>query len=256
MNEDELNEFYETFSEYMISSDHRHLAGSLLGQRNPDFLAIYRNGFVKSCLSALKANYATVQKLLDDATFTEVARLFIHDFSPKKATLVGYGEVFPDFLSRQEYLPDYIADFAKLDQAWLSAINAQDCLVWDVNSVQSMISEGEDLSDLPVALVSSAHIIRCRFSILDIWLSLKQGVMTQPTQLADNVQTVLVWRREGKVVLKALTAEEIAFMTPLLNPSSLTIAAESALQVHPNFDVSNGFSELLQNQLLTLVTEP
>jgi hypothetical protein len=88
--------------------------------------AVYRNTSARGAVEALRAAYPTVDMLVGEEMFTQVALDYRTETPPAGPVLSDYGAAFPDFLSRQPWtceLP-YLADVARLDWLWLSAFLA------------------------------------------------------------------------------------------------------------------------------------
>jgi hypothetical protein len=81
-------------------------------------------------VEALRASYATVDMLLGEEMFTQVALDYRREQPPVGPALSDYGRTFSAYLSRQPWtceLP-YIADVALLDWLWLESFLAPDAL--------------------------------------------------------------------------------------------------------------------------------
>jgi len=90
--------------------------------------AVYRNTSARGAVEALRATYPTVDMLVGDEMFTQVALDYRIERPPAGPVLSDYGSDFADFLARQPWtceLP-YLADVARLDWLWLSAFLAPD----------------------------------------------------------------------------------------------------------------------------------
>ena len=53
--------------------------------------AVYRNGFIKTCISVLKSNYPVVTSLVGEDYFSTLAHLFVQKHPPRQGSLTGYG---------------------------------------------------------------------------------------------------------------------------------------------------------------------
>jgi len=249
-----LIEYFNAFSHYLKTGSNRDVCAFLEEQKNTEFMPIYRNGFLKSCLSALSANYPSIVNLLGEGYFSKVAKKYILEHPPRKATLIGYGEGFAEFLSSEITDLPYLKSFAVLDQYWLLSLNSKESDVWDIDAVNRTISENIDLSLFPVALVESANVIHVDYALLDTWILLKNNnALTQSIALSQETQSILIWRCAGEVRGRVLERLDIVILDILKKGANLETVTSSALKIEPNFDISAYFAELLQNRLLTLV---
>ncbi|WP_191602777.1 DNA-binding domain-containing protein [Marinomonas algicola] len=250
-----LADYFNVFSYYLKTGENEGISGFLEEDNNTEVISIYRNGFIKSCLSALKANYPSVVNLLGDDYFSQIAKKYIFEFPPMHASLIHYGEGFSDFLLSEITDLAYLKSFSLLDQCWSCSLHSKESDVWDIGRVNRMISEGVDLSQLPVTLVESAHVIHLDYNVFDTWIFLKNNnVLTQPIALSQEVQSILIWRCAGEVRVRVLEPLDRMILDTLKTGANLEVVTSNALKIESHFDVSTYFSELLQNRLLTLVS--
>lgn len=90
--------------------------------------AVYRNTSARGAVEALRATFSTVDMLIGDEMFTQVALDYRSGRPPADPILSNYGADFPDFLGAQPWtceLP-YLADVARLDWLWLATFLAVD----------------------------------------------------------------------------------------------------------------------------------
>jgi hypothetical protein len=117
-----------------LAAFQRDFAAALMadGQAAPSFrsqaFAVYRNTAARGAVEALRASYPTVDMLVGEELFTQVALDYRREQPPMGAVLSDYGRSFPAFLSKQPWtceLP-YLADVATLDWLWLESFLAAD----------------------------------------------------------------------------------------------------------------------------------
>jgi len=117
-----------------LASFQREFASALLtdGQGATSFrsqaFAVYRNTSARGVVEALRASYPTVDMLVGEEMFTQVALDYRKERPPATPVLSDYGADFAAFLSRQPWtceLP-YLADVARLDWLWLESFLAPD----------------------------------------------------------------------------------------------------------------------------------
>jgi hypothetical protein len=117
-----------------LASFQRDFATALMadGQAAPSFrsqaFAVYRNTSARGVVEALRASFPTVDMLLGEEMFTQVALDYRRERPPAGPVLSEYGGTFPAYLARQPWtceLP-YLADVANLDRLWLETFLAPD----------------------------------------------------------------------------------------------------------------------------------
>jgi hypothetical protein len=117
-----------------LASFQREFASALLAddQAAPPFrsqaFAVYRNTSARGIVEALRASFPTVDMLVGEEMFTEVALDFRREQPPAGPVLSDYGADFAAFLARQPWTSElpYLADVARLDWLWLESFLARD----------------------------------------------------------------------------------------------------------------------------------
>src|SRR5688500_18157832 len=88
--------------------------------------AVYRNTAARGAVEALRAAYPTVDMLVGEEMFTEVAIDYRRERPPFSPVLSDYGVDFASYLAQQPWTSElpYLADVARLDRLWLEAFLA------------------------------------------------------------------------------------------------------------------------------------
>lgn len=119
-----------------LSSFERDFAKALKSDEQPSWpfrsqaFAVYRNTTARGVVEALRAAYPTVDMLVGEEMFTQIALDYRHERPPAGPVLSEYGADFAAFLARQPWtceLP-YLADIARLDWLWLESFLAPDAI--------------------------------------------------------------------------------------------------------------------------------
>ena len=123
-----LDEYVDAFSDYLRTGSEGALSGFCADGADLARLRVYRNGFLKSCIEALRASYPSVERIVGTERFPALARPYVETTPPRRASLVEYGEEFPRFIddAREVHGLDYLASFAVLDRAWTEVYFAED----------------------------------------------------------------------------------------------------------------------------------
>lgn len=126
-----LEEYTGAFSRYLRTGTVGALSGFLAGNADPARLRVYRNGFLKACIEALRANYPSVERVVGEERFPALARPYVDAHPPRTANLAEYGERFPKFVedASDTHRLAYLAAFARLDRAWSEVFFAEDAQV-------------------------------------------------------------------------------------------------------------------------------
>ena len=123
-----LDEYTAAFSRYLRTGTVDALSGFCAEDADLDRLRVYRNGFLRACIDALRANYPSVERVTGEERFAALARHFVEANPPGTASLVEYGEGFPQHVrdTREVHGLDWLASFAALDRAWTEVYFAED----------------------------------------------------------------------------------------------------------------------------------
>lgn len=116
----DLADFQANFARTILDDDS---FDRLSGQKA---FAVYRNTCVRGAVEALRAAYPTVDMLVGEEMFTQVALDFRREHPPSGPVLSEYGGEFATFLAQQPWTGElpYLADVARLDRLWLESFLA------------------------------------------------------------------------------------------------------------------------------------
>jgi hypothetical protein len=271
-----FNDYIDAFAHYLRTGDAKSMSGFCVNPEHITRMAVYRNGFYKGCIDALSANFPMCEKLAGNENFRNIARIYVDRYPPEKGTLVGYGQNFTGFVA--DFIVGLVAneaqafplsvnlpDLARLDYAWLTSLMSADSdQILRGEHVAWLVAQGHDLALVKVQLSSSVILCEVDADAFTQWLSLKtntkeeeQGSSTSISASAriltraSSNDLVMLWRIQGAVQARSLSLAEAALMRALQRvDSSLESGFAAALNVDPDFDVSDLFSACLQNELL------
>ena len=123
-----LDEYTGAFARYLRTGTVGALSSFCPEGADLARLRVYRNGFLKACIDALRANYPSVEQVTGEERFAVLARPYVEANPPGTAGLVEYGEGFPQHVraTRNAHGLDWLASFAALDRAWTEVYFAED----------------------------------------------------------------------------------------------------------------------------------
>lgn len=248
--------YFTAFADYLRTGEKAHLITVFPGADDLSVAGVYRNGYIKGCSEALRASYPVVERLVGEEYFTFLAGSYVDLHPPKRATFIGYGERFPEFLAQirdQHQLP-YLADFARLDKSWLKAYFAADSELLCEQDIELWQQAGHAIESLAVCLPESTQLLSLQYPVSELWLLLKseQAPATDVT-MPMQVEQLMVWRdAQDQVNLRVLNPVEYAFCELLATGNSLGPAASEVLALDRGFPLLAFFSELLNNDLLAV----
>ncbi len=254
MSQRDLSNYYESFSTFMRSGDQTYLEAVFPDDASLALASVYRNGFMRSCIDALKSNYPVVLSLVGEEFFVFLAQQYIAEYPPKSGTLVGYGQDLPAYIDQQKDKHDllYLSGIAELDKAWLDVYFSPDTESLSADSVSLFIEQGAELTDLPLSLVSAVRVVETAYCLSQIWTSLKQGeALGEGVHLVSEPESLLIWRdQDDQILLEVLSPPEVFFIHHLQREMSLGSVAAQLLTHYPEVDVVGCFSQLLERGVL------
>ena len=244
-----LDEYTGAFSRYLRTGTVGALSGFLAGNADPARLRVYRNGFLKACIEALRANYPSVERLVGEERFPALARPYVDAHPPRAASLVEYGERFPKFVEDtiDTHRLAYLAAFAVLDRAWSEVFFAEDAQV----PASGLPADPGALMNLRGRLSPRARMVSLDCRALDAWSELREKGLRRRTEIRPVPQQVLVWRDAGQVLYRDLAPPEHRFLAGVAAGRSCGDAVGAAFRIDAGFDLAGTFASLLHHRILT-----
>lgn len=246
-----LDAWFNDFSHYLRTGSKTQLQAHFNDDADLRFAAIYRNGYLRACRDALASNFPTVVSRLGEDPFSALARQFIDTHPCDRRTLLGYGSGFAEFLllHPSSSVSPWLADLARMDQAWLNALFA--ATPNSEKDVASFVARGEDIANVVTKLPAHARLVSTQYRVTATWLASREdGQPTADPGFESGTEQLLFWRNSDGPQLRLLEPAEAAFISAVADETTLEDAAEQALILDPALDISQWFATLLQQHLL------
>lgn len=246
-----LDRYTSAFSDFMQSGNPAALREFCEPTANLGFFAVYRNGYLRTTIEALAANFPVVDTMVGNAYFKQLAHAFVSEFPPTTATLTGYGRDFPAFVgSRSNDDLPYLADVASLDFAWLCSFFSSSGSRIDTSELANL---GDDIVEVRLGLNSSVQLVATTWDVFEIWqLHRRDQPVDEEISITEVPQHILLWQQEQIVRSRVLSEAEHAFFAAIEHGETLGVAADAAMSIESTFDLGNEFSSMLDAQLLSL----
>lgn len=211
-------------------------------------LRVYRNGFLRACIDALRANYPSVERLTGDQRFPTLARPYVEAHPPGTASLAEYGESFAQHVldTRDMHGLDWLAPLAVLDRAWTEVYFSEDDVI-----EATPPADAEALVNLHGRLSPRVRLVSLEFPVLDIWSRIRQGEPAKSAEIRQAPQHVLVWRSAEEMLYRDLTLPEHAFISGVAAGRPCGEAAGAAFELDAGFDLVATFASLLHHHMLS-----
>jgi hypothetical protein len=200
-------------------------------------LVVHRNTAMKGLVDALTANYPTVRQLVGDECFKACAIEYVRMHPAGSPVLAIYGGAFPDFLAAFAPAADlpYLTEVARIDRMWIEALMAPDATSLASSSLASLGSRA--LGELRLAMHPATRFAWARHSAATIWVH-HRTTPSDALTIADSEEGVLLTRQGGAIEYQLLDYAAFKFLESLQDGAPLGTAAEAALQIDANADVS------------------
>lgn len=198
-------------------------------------VAIYQNnvrGALQSCLAQV---YPVCQTILGDAYFKQLAKGYIQDHPSRHSDLNLYGNTFSEFIQQQYQQRPELADFAYLSD--LVALEWHYHQVYYAPSTPAFDFDAfAALSDVQQAqkifqLTPCLQFVESIYPILSIW-KLNQTADQNTNPVAEQAESVVVFRKESRIELFKIEPEVIALLSLIQSGASLDKIVQAKLDAY------------------------
>lgn len=206
--------------------------------------AVYRNNVAVSLTEALAKRFPVIQRLVGEAFFAAMARVFAETHRPKSPVLLAWGDSFSAFLKTFPPLVGYpyMADVARVEYARGLAFHAADI---DCANPESLV--GFDPSQLKLRLHPSVQVLRLDHPAVTIWHRNQPGVTLGKLTLASSEIALVLRDRGFNVPVYDITEGDAVMIEHIQLGASLTAAAELAQWAEPDHDPQPLILRLMQS---------
>jgi hypothetical protein len=202
------------------------------GVRAEQGLDAYRGNASAIAERALAAAFPTVQQLIGEASFTQLARVFWHRQPPRCGDLARYGETLTDWIADDPRLASepYLSDVARVDWAVHTIEHAAD--VDSAPAGLQLLAE-LDPSQLMLRLRPALALVVSRWPVATIWQAHRSDAADRfaPVRQAfanDVAETALVARPQWHATVSAIDEATSRFMAALQGGAALDRALDAA----------------------------
>ncbi|WHZ18269.1 MAG: Glutamate synthase [NADPH] large chain [Rhodanobacteraceae bacterium] len=217
-------------------------------------LQVYRHNVETVQRGALETAFPAVRALVGEAFFAQSAERYRQAHPSRSGNLQAFGAHFAAFL---EALPEtrslpYLGDVARLEWLRQQSALAADAEALDVGAFAHALASMQGA--LRIALHPSLRLLASRQPVLSIWryaLNPTEDSFTPP----EAGERVLLWRSGDEVTMSALDAASFTCIGALAQDGTLDDAHAAALSRDPDFDLPGCMTSLVDNGLVTALTE-
>lgn len=214
-------------------------------------LQIYRNNIYTSLSDALKSIYPTIQKLVGEAFFLNIARDYITRYPSVSGDLHDFGKAFPHYLSQllnSQHLP-YLPEMAQLEWAYHEVFHESDCDPFNFIALQQVPKECYET--IRFILNPACRLCCFQFPILQIWSFCQEETPSETLHLENtSAEKILVIRQQNDIRYEKLTNGEFIFLSSLQKVYTLQEAYRLSDKVEHGFAVNEALLKFLHNQTI------
>jgi len=213
---------------------------------------VYRNNVTVSLIDALAAIYPAVQRITGVAFFRAMARFYVRATPPVSPMLFEYGRDFPAFIESYEYAQGmpWLADTARIERAWLDAYHAADKPVLSAQQLADL--PGKALAQARFCAHPATRVVRSIYPAVAIFVMNKRDGPVSPLR-SGAAEDALITRPEQDVMVSRLPAGGAVFVLALLEGMPLGMAANSAFEHAPDFDLQAALAQTLTAGVFTTI---
>ena len=192
-------------------------------------LRIYRNNAREGFLTALRAQYRVLERLVGVDYFRQLAEEYRAAHPSLSGNLHHVGAALPQFLAQRfeggEYA--YFADVARLEWAVQDAFVAADHAPFDRARLAQI--DPARYAELRFELHPAARLVASPYPVLTIWRANQDGAdPQQQIDLGAGTEHVLVKRPAQDIELVLIDAPEFAFLSQCAAGASFADAVATA----------------------------
>ncbi|WP_374435291.1 DUF2063 domain-containing protein [Tabrizicola sp.] len=204
--------------------------------------AVYRNNVAVGLGEALASRFPVVRRLVGEAFFAAMARIYAETDRPRSPVLAEWGAGFAGFLEAFPPLAayPYLGDVARIEFARGQAFHAADRGPVDPAAVL-----GADPGRVRLVLHPSVTLLPLAHPAVSIWARNQPG--GEGLALARGPETALILRDAAfQVPVRAVGAGDAALLRAVLDGEGLAIAAAKALGAEAGHDPKPLLVSLMQ----------
>jgi len=217
--------------------------------------AVYRNNVVTGLIDALAQRFPVVRRLVGDAFFEAMARVYVITCPPASPIMLLYGESFPDFM--ENFAPaanvPYLSDVAWLELARGRAYHAADAMPVEPRAFAALAPEL--LADLRFDFHPSVSIIKSPYPIVSIW-----KVNDDP----DHAVPIAPWAPEAALVARPFGGVQVTRLAPgaaefllrLAHNGTMGDAVRAGGEAATEFDLVQAVQSLIMSRAVTRIRQP
>jgi hypothetical protein len=202
------------------------------GDRAEQGVAAYRGNAAAIAERALAAAYPTVQQLLGNESFAQLARVLWHHQPPQRGDLALFGDGLAAWIDGDEQLTGepYVADVARIDWAVHAIEHAADLPQPPAGLALLGVF---DPSRLRLRLRPGLALVRSKWPVVTVWQAHRRADADRFAPVREafargDAELALIARAGWRAVVERLDAASFEFISALQRGADLASAMENA----------------------------
>ena len=193
---------------------------------------VYRNNVAVSLTDALAARFPVIRRLVGEAYFAALARVYAEQDGPKSPILAEWGGGFAGFLAGFPPLAayPYMADVARIEFVRGRAFHAADAA-----PVDPVRLAGADPQRVRLMLHPSVFVLVPDHPAVSIWACTQPGADTAPRGAGAEIALILR-DLNFDVPVRSIGRGDAALMLAIQSGERLTDAAQAAMDAEQGHD--------------------
>lgn len=209
-------------------------------------LRIYRNANLAIHVDALATSYPALQRLLGADCLDGLATRHAAYRGSRSGNLQDYGADFADYLAAQPETAawPWLGDVARLEWLRQEVALAADAAPADADALVAALADPH----AALHLRPCVRVLSSAWAALDLW---RYAQAPEDGDVEPAVpQSVLLWREDGQVAMRAIEPAQAAFVRALRHKASLTLALAAAQLIDAQVAPETLLLPLLEHALL------
>jgi hypothetical protein len=209
---------------------------------------VYRNNVISGLVNALGDRFPVSKRLVGDAFFDTMARVYVGMNLPRSPLLFRYGDSFPSFIAEFEPADPvpFLADLAHFEFLRGEAFHAADASAVPAAMLKQLSADA--LQRTSLLLHPSVRLLCSTHPVVTIWRAHQDD--GDPQVARWQAEDALIARPHSSVEVHVLPPGGHAFLAEVRQGSSMSRAATRAVRADPRFDPGEVLGLLLRSQLI------
>ncbi|MGO9454794.1 MAG: DUF2063 domain-containing protein [Candidatus Binataceae bacterium] len=159
-------------------------AGPNLGR--DDRVQIYRDAYRLRLCDVLREDFPAIARHLGPDRFDRLVGAYLRDFPSQHPSVRHLGRAMGDFIARQQDLPPFLSDLARLEWAMTEVFDARDSDAIDVDVLRDVAQDR--WADLVFVPIPALVLLRAEYQVHEVWAG------TAPEVPSRSPVSIRVWR--------------------------------------------------------------